>query len=42
MPGDAGGVIYSVDTNALMDWQARYYPTDVFGVYRCVLQHLWS
>jgi uncharacterized protein DUF4411 len=23
--------IYSVDTNVLMDWQARYYPTDVFS-----------
>ena len=22
--------IYSIDTNSLMDWQARYYPTDVF------------
>lgn len=22
--------IYSVDTSSLMDWQARYYPTDVF------------
>ena len=21
---------YSIDTNSLMDWQARYYPTDVF------------
>ena len=24
-------VIYSIDTNSLMDWQARYYPTDVFA-----------
>lgn len=23
-------VVYSVDTSAFMDWQARYYPTDVF------------
>jgi len=23
--------IYSVDTNVLMDWQVRYYPTDVFA-----------
>jgi hypothetical protein len=23
-------VVYSVDTNSFMDWQARYYPTDVF------------
>jgi hypothetical protein len=22
--------IYSIDTNSLMDWQARFYPTDVF------------
>ena len=22
--------IYSIDTNVLMDWQARYFPTDVF------------
>lgn len=22
--------VYSVDTNSFMDWQARYYPTDVF------------
>lgn len=23
--------IYSIDTNSLMDWQARYYPVDVFA-----------
>ncbi len=23
--------VYSIDTNVLMDWQARYYPTDVFA-----------
>lgn len=22
---------YSIDTNSFMDWQARYYPTDVFA-----------
>lgn len=22
--------IYAIDTNVLMDWQARYYPTDIF------------
>lgn len=22
--------VYSIDTNVLMDWQARFYPTDVF------------
>jgi hypothetical protein len=30
MSDGAGGVIYSVDTSAVMDWQARYYPIDVF------------
>ena len=30
MPDGAGEVVYSFDTNAFMDWQARYYPTDVF------------
>lgn len=30
MPDGAGETVYSVDTNAFMDWQARYYPTDVF------------
>jgi hypothetical protein len=24
-------MVYSIDTNVLMDWQARYYPTDVFA-----------
>jgi len=23
--------VYSIDTNVLMDWQARYFPTDVFA-----------
>ncbi len=23
-------VPYSIDSSSLMDWQARYYPTDVF------------
>lgn len=23
--------IYAIDTNVVMDWQARYYPTDLFG-----------
>ena len=23
-------VIYSIDTNVLMDWQVRFYPTDIF------------
>ena len=30
MPDISVEVPYSVDTNAFMDWQARYYPTDVF------------
>ncbi len=25
-----GAVVYSIDANSFMDWQARYYPTDVF------------
>ena len=31
MADGSAGVIYSIDTNSLMDWQARYYPTDVFA-----------
>lgn len=31
MADSAGSAVYSVDTNSLMDWQARYYPTDVFA-----------
>jgi hypothetical protein len=30
MASPSKGAIYSVDTSSLMDWQARYYPTDVF------------
>lgn len=30
MADAAAAVVYSIDTNSLMDWQARYYPTDVF------------
>lgn len=32
MKASAGSapVIYSIDSSSLMDWQARYYPTDVF------------
>jgi Domain of unknown function (DUF4411) len=30
MASPAKGAIYSVDTSSLMDWQARYYPSDVF------------
>lgn len=30
MSDGAGEPIYSVDSSALMDWQARYYPGDVF------------
>lgn len=31
MPDGVGSTIYAIDTNVLMDWQARYYPTDVFA-----------
>ncbi len=30
MSDAAGDTIYSVDSSTLMDWQARYYPGDVF------------
>ena len=30
MSDAAGEQIYSVDSSTLMDWQARYYPSDVF------------
>lgn len=30
MAGADGGSFYSIDSSSLMDWQARYYPTDVF------------
>ena len=26
----AASPIYSIDTSSLMDWQARFYPTDIF------------
>jgi len=31
MADGATGAIYSIDTNSLMDWHARNYPTDVFA-----------
>ncbi len=31
MSNPAPSQIYSVDTSSLMDWQARYYPIDVFS-----------
>ena len=31
MADGVGEVVYSIGTNSLMDWQARYYPTDVFA-----------
>lgn len=31
MSDPAGEEIYSVDSSTLMDWQARYYPGDVFA-----------
>lgn len=30
MPDGSIEAVYSVDTNAFMDWQARFYPMDVF------------
>ena len=27
---ESAPALYVLDTNVLMDWQARYYPTDVF------------
>lgn len=30
MNDTAGPLIYSMDTSSFMDWQARYYPVDVF------------
>lgn len=30
MPDVRAEAVYSIDTNSFMDWQARYYPTDVF------------
>src|SRR5258708_7641456 len=30
MSDGAGQPLYSVDSSSLMDWQARYYPSDVF------------
>ena len=31
MSDGSGKAIYSIDTNVLMDWQSRYFPTDVFS-----------
>ncbi len=31
MADGAAEVVYSIDSNSLMDWQARYYPIDVFA-----------
>ena len=31
MSNPAPSQIYSIDNSSLMDWQARYYPTDVFS-----------
>ena len=30
MSNPASASIYSVDSSSLMDWQGRYFPTDVF------------
>lgn len=37
---DSTGMIYSVDTSSLMDWQARYYPADVFAGLRAQIDAL--
>ncbi|HEX8310943.1 MAG TPA: DUF4411 family protein [Chthoniobacteraceae bacterium] len=39
--------IYSIDTNVLMDWQARYFPTDIFPSMRdyvdgMIAEERWS
>jgi len=31
MTDGSGQSIYSIDSSSLMDWQARYYPSDVFA-----------
>jgi len=31
MSNPAPPPVYSVDSSSLMDWQGRYYPTDVFA-----------
>ena len=31
MTDGAPKLLYSVDSSSFMDWQARYYPTDVFA-----------
>ena len=31
MSNPAPAPVYSIDSSSLMDWQARYYPTDVFA-----------
>lgn len=36
----AAPAIYSIDSSSLMDWQARYYPTDVFPGLRSRLESL--
>lgn len=30
MADGSGKAVYAVDANVLMDWQVRYYPTDIF------------
>lgn len=35
-------MIYSFDTNTFMDWQARYYPVDVFPSIKVALESLIS
>src|SRR5690606_18587760 len=37
---DGAQPIYCIDTNSLMDWQARYYPTDIFAGVRVGMEKL--
>jgi hypothetical protein len=40
MVDGAAGIVYAVDTSAFMDWQARYYPVDVFHSLRANIEAL--
>lgn len=40
MMGDGNRSIYCIDTSSLMDWQARYYPTDIFPSVRDRMEKL--
>jgi Domain of unknown function (DUF4411) len=32
--------VYSIDTSFFMDWQARYYPLDVFVTFNTLIEQL--